>query len=440
MEDSFKVRVDKIFGSLNTSSSSPAPSSSLSSLWSLTDEEIERKEWNRDRKSPEPELHPSFFTTNREMADENRKLGLRSQLEEDLEDLDEEEDVDDDDQLGGGSSSRSAKPDDYNDEEWEVKSAIGRDCTLDFEEEEDEYDKVAVGEEKIGDEDRVYMREVADYGIDVDSSIELPSSIKEVVKDPRANHLAAKRRIKEDEEAAKLRLKEDVETAEKIDSLRVCEEEEAPQPSMDTGTNISEDGAINPKSILKRKDNHLDSKSQKRVRFDPECKDNGDTELNSKEAGDVSNGSYASGVPDYLRNPSRYTHYTFDSSGDLNEESNKQAYMDFMKLLNKSNNGTESPAEDQDGFVGSVKFIPRKKAADTSAMVENCTELVQQVGIGKNSTAQKGRLIGIAAGEVEESDVCAMEEDEPEGVGEGRSSLQKPGRRYRVKQRSEIDE
>ena len=99
MEDSFKVRVDKVFGSLNSSSSS-----SLSSLWCLTDDEIERRQWNRDKTIPQP------------------------QLEKDLQDLDDD---DDDKDLQGSESSK--KPDDYNDEEWEIKSSIGRDSTLDYE-------------------------------------------------------------------------------------------------------------------------------------------------------------------------------------------------------------------------------------------------------------------------------------------------------------------
>jgi len=79
-------------------------------------------------------------------------------------------------------------------------------------EEEDGYDKLAVGREKAGE--RLYMRDIADYGIDVDSCNELPDSFEEVDRDPRANHLAAK-----------IRLEEDAEAAERIDSLRVSEKD-----------------------------------------------------------------------------------------------------------------------------------------------------------------------------------------------------------------------
>lgn len=132
MEDSFSVRVDKTFGFLAGSSAS-VTSSSLSSLWSLTGEEIEKREWNRDKGSPEPELElrpckDDFFGT---------------ELEKDLLDLDDDDDVEEEhegveeQQQLRNSSTQSAKPkpmpDDYNEEQWEIKSSIGLDCTLDHE-------------------------------------------------------------------------------------------------------------------------------------------------------------------------------------------------------------------------------------------------------------------------------------------------------------------
>lgn len=141
MEDSFKLRVDKIFGTLNSasssSSSSSAPaSSSLDSLWCLTDDEIERREWNRDKGSPEPEScsQASVFSNRRDETVYNSNRACRSELEKDLEDLDEDNEINDDEELQvWRSPSRSGKPEDYNDEEWEVKSSIGLDCTLDNE-------------------------------------------------------------------------------------------------------------------------------------------------------------------------------------------------------------------------------------------------------------------------------------------------------------------
>lgn len=130
MEDTFRVRVDKIFGSLTPSTATPSPS--LSSLWSLTDDEIEKREWNRDKESPEPE--PNSFRRQKSIKD-SKDDDHRFELEKDIEDLDDNDvGEDDDDQTVAGSSIRSsAKPDDYGDEEWEIKSSIGLDCTLDYE-------------------------------------------------------------------------------------------------------------------------------------------------------------------------------------------------------------------------------------------------------------------------------------------------------------------
>lgn len=294
-----------------------------------------------------------------------------------------------------------------------------------MQEEEDEYDKVADGKEE--GRDKMYMKEINDYGIDVDSSSMIPNSFKEVVKDPRANHLAAKIRLKEDADAAK-----------GIDSLRVSDKD-APT-SIDAETNSSENG-INPKSILKRKDNQLDMKSHKRVRFDPECKDNSGSEadLEGTKAIPMESSStgvaedHLSGVPDYLRNPSKYIHYTFDSSDNIDEESNKQAYMDFQKLLKKSNN-MEPPPEDASADLSkAVKFIPRKKTSDATMGAE----VMPQVGNGKDFVRPRAVSISIAAAE---SEVCAMEEDEPEMAADGRDSLQRTGRQYRTKTRTELDE
>ncbi|KAJ6401224.1 hypothetical protein OIU84_016605 [Salix udensis] len=242
---------------------------------------------------------------------------FNSETEEDLVDLDDEEDK--------VESSRPSKlkPEDCNDEEWDIKKSIGLDSTLDYEEEEDHYDKVAVGTEEPGD-DRLYLAQMNDYGIDEDSGdvMPMPSSFGDLTRDLRANHLTAK-----------IRLQEDAETAKKMDSLRVTEME-----------NIGANDDGNLKSIMKRKkvvqsdsmsiSNHLDSKLQKRVRFDPECKDGNDEESGGVEDIQMETTDsteetliyhlppdYPSGIPDYMRNPSKYTRYAFDSAPNVDEES-----------------------------------------------------------------------------------------------------------------------
>lgn len=133
MEESFKVRVDKIFGSLASSSSSSSSATTettpSSSLWSLTDEEIERREWVRDKTIPESELEPVFGNHGKGSEKEMSPVDLKDELEKDLEDLDDD-DVEEEDEP---RRRQSNKPDDYDEEQWNIKSGIGQDCTLDYE-------------------------------------------------------------------------------------------------------------------------------------------------------------------------------------------------------------------------------------------------------------------------------------------------------------------
>lgn len=287
----------------------------------------------------------------------------------------------------------------------------------------------------------MYLRDIADYGIDVDSCNELPVSFEEVVRDPRANHLAAKIRLEEDAEAAK-----------SIDSLRVSEKD---SPDGEHAQMKTSEHVVKPKSILKRKDVPLDSKSEKRVRFEPECKDDCDegSEVNqdhnpmdtsSVEKTAVSNeanfstGDYSSAVPDYIRNPSKYTHYSFDSSSDMDEQSNKEAYMDFLKLMKRSNS-MESQGDDFSNDLPSVTFIPKRKAGDT-IMEENTTVSKQSQDDGGKEFMHRRGPIAIADRGTEETEVCAMEEDVTEPVADGRNSSQRVSRKYRTKSRVELDE
>uniref|UniRef100_A0A5B7BGL2 U5 small nuclear ribonucleoprotein TSSC4 n=1 Tax=Davidia involucrata TaxID=16924 RepID=A0A5B7BGL2_DAVIN len=448
MEDSFRVRVDKAFGSLASSSSNA--SSSLSYLWCLTDEEIERREWNRERDNPdlEPEPYPSnldgFFANQQKVPSQKKAMDLRKELETDLHDLnddyeDDDSNNDDGKQRGGMSLQQLVKPDDHNDEEWDIRSSIGLDCTLDYEEEEDGYDKVAIVREMASD--RLYMSDISDYVTDMNSYNELPDTLKDATRDPRANHMAAK-----------IRLKEDAEAAGNFDSLRVSDN--PVRPIVDTQNNLSGDD-VNLKSILKRKESCMDPESQKRVRFDPGYKNDSEEEskgakdlameiCSMEEASVLEKASIlpqdSSGVPDYIRNPSKYTHYTFDSSSDIDEESNCKAYMDFLTLMKRSNTMESQPDGTSIELPKSVTFTPKKKPGD-ALTVKNGNELKQnQEDVCEDSMHKKYWCIGIVSGIVEESEVCAMEEDEPETVSNKISSLQRPGRQYRTKTNIALDE
>ncbi|KAF8012483.1 hypothetical protein BT93_I0604 [Corymbia citriodora subsp. variegata] len=436
MEDSFKVRVDRLFGSLSSSSSSSATApqssaaSSFSSLWCLTDGEVERKEWNRDKGSPEPEFDLGGGGGRREPG---RSLGdFRDDLERDLEDL-EDYNGGDEEEEEPRSSGQSDKPDDYNDEEWEIKSSIGRDCTLDYEEEEDRYDKLAVGREKAGD--RLYMKDITNYGISIDHDNELPTSFSDVARDPRADHMAAT-----------IRLKEDAEAAEKIDSLHVSEENVHSVANSQVHTSESD---VNVKSILKRKDGQSDSKTQKRVRFDPESIEEASAEAelvpmdpSRRESSISENGvirpsrDFSSAVPDYLQNPSRYTHYTFDSSTDMDEQSNRQAYMDFVNMVRKSKSTDACPDDSPFDLPKSVTFIPRKRG---STILDNGVELkLDNEDASKDAVRRKVAPV-IAAVDAQDSEVCAMEEDKVEEAADKKHSLVRSGRQYRTKARTEED-
>uniref|UniRef100_A0A0D3DTG4 Uncharacterized protein n=1 Tax=Brassica oleracea var. oleracea TaxID=109376 RepID=A0A0D3DTG4_BRAOL len=67
----------------------------------------------------------------------------------------------------------------------EGEASMGLDRTLDDEDEEDEYDKVALGKENGGED------------VSMEDAISRPCGVR--IRDPRANHATAKMRLKEDE-------------------------------------------------------------------------------------------------------------------------------------------------------------------------------------------------------------------------------------------------
>ncbi|KAH6831368.1 hypothetical protein C2S53_014541 [Perilla frutescens var. hirtella] len=425
MEDSFRVRVDKVFGTLGGDTASSV--GVTPSLWCLTDEEIERREWNRSKEVPEEE----------DDRVESRPSVVQADLESDLKELSDcEEEADEEGEEIDAAKKRrrnnsGGAGDSTVDEYLDVRSNIGRDCTLDFEEEEDEFDKVAVGTEQTG-------VKYVDYEVDEISGYdELPRSFQDAAKDPRANH-----------SAAKIRLREDAEAAGDFDALQLSDSSMA--TNLDATNLDAEDiqkGEVdvdNPKPILKKRENSMDTKSQKRVRFmvDPKSSTHEDqqtsgasdltsetnaTDDNSvpKQASDLS--VYTAGVPDYVKNPSKYTHYTFNSSDDMDEESNRKAHMDFFHELRKRNTDTlmeETPVD----MPKSIVFTPKKKHENDTA-AKSDSELKT-----RENPENKKWSVDITAEDNQESEISAMEEDEP-GL-----SVRKPGRQYRTKTNVDIDE
>lgn len=178
---------------------------------------------------------------------------------------------------------------------------------------------------------------------------------------------------------------------------------------------------------MKSKDNTSESRPNKRVRFDSECDDrdrNGDGGDDEKEGTrDVRMKSssmeedaalnqpsklqeFASAVPDYIRNPSRYTHYTFDSSTDIDDKANKEAYMSFLAQIKGSN--ASSQADETLDDLPSVTFIPKKKSGDVT-MGENETVSKLELDVEKDCMNKKAFPVSVAAaGDTENSDICAM--------------------------------
>lgn len=133
MKDSFQARVDKVFGSLVSSPSpsspspshspSPSPSPSLSALWSLTDQEIEKKEWNRDKHDAVPDH--VFFSKPSQGQIRNTQFPDFGELQDDEEP--------DPDEFNDKKKRKKRNPRSTDNEDFDIRSSIGLDCTLDYE-------------------------------------------------------------------------------------------------------------------------------------------------------------------------------------------------------------------------------------------------------------------------------------------------------------------
>ncbi|KAI3882594.1 hypothetical protein MKW92_051846 [Papaver armeniacum] len=423
MDDSFRVRVDKIFGGLDGPGGSKS-TDSIRSLWSLSDAEVEKKEWRKQHPpEEEEEIIPSSFQQSF-IAKNNNKKKIKNgfgDFDDDLFDFDDLEDdgeeEEDGDKENPGSSSRQGSNggggDD--DDDWEIRASMGLDSTLDNEDEEDEFDKFAVGREKAGD--RTYLKDVTDYGDYLNSYNVIPSSFKDHVRDPRA----------------------------------ILPEKDSMKEGVgDAGVIVNQDVG-NLKPILKRKEKKSGSKSQKRVRFGPDLDNSSDQEFenpNSMNDSTFSMGTSldaekasflprrTSTVPDYLLNPGKYTQYSFDSTDDDNEQSNKQACLDFLNTTRKAQT-TESQQEDIFELPKSVTFVPKKKTTDDDeASKKRDTEMNHDQGdSSKESNVRKAGIpLGVAVVEMVESEACAMEEDEEQPtIKDTSESSKKPGRQYRPK-------
>lgn len=422
MDDkAFSERVKKTFGSL-FATLEPSPSSLSNPLWSLTDAQVEKKEWRRDKDTSARDANPcsssfdDFISHARKNSRKNLKNYRKEFKEDELQDLDIDEDEDDEE---GGKV-------DVND--WDVKGSIGLDSTLDNEAEEDDFDKVAVGRENAGD--RLYMGDIIGrHDSHLSSQDDLLAAVGSSGRDPRANRFAARIRLKEDdvEASAQHKPRQSPATSEKYCSM-------------------SADGSEKLKPILKRKEHDPGSKPSKRVRFGPVCISNAEraeelpSNNTSVETTTQVDGSLldekVSGVPGYARNPSSYTRYSLDSADELSDKSNTGAYLDFVEMVNKEKQGgSGSDSDVHANLPKSITFVPKKKLETSKG---DHSESGQEKESDVKCPSFQSTFLDVAV-EEQETEVGDMEVDEPERSAEPDQgiTLRKQGRQYRKSQADE---
>nr|XP_027102077.1 uncharacterized protein LOC113723010 [Coffea arabica] len=181
--------------------------------------------------SPPSNLHHPLLSSSSSFSPSTAALSLppphRQHLYPDRGNYDHQDHIRNNEEQEEDNPAGKGHQDHEDGQDWDIRSSIGLDCTLDFEDEEDEYDKVAVGREKAGEG---------------------------CSQRPRANHMAAK-----------LRLREDAEAAGDFDTSKLSE------MCMSSLTNRQGqqkvEDLVTPKPILRKRENPIHKKSPKRVRF-----------------------------------------------------------------------------------------------------------------------------------------------------------------------------
>lgn len=302
-----------------------------------------------------------------------------------------------------------------------------------LQEEEDLFDKVAMGRENAGD--RIYMRDATDHGTGLNSHNVLTQS-HDATKDPRIDHFAAQ-----------IGLKEDKVEAQNFNSPQSC-----CKSALDVKEPQHQESAHDGvKSILKRKGDTTVPKSQKHVKFDLSRNDYNEAPTRAKDffstdaslveievsEDDSLLTRNTRGVPDYVLNSSKYTHYTLDSSSDVIEDSKSQACVELLEQMKRSK-AEELGLELKDNSVDlpkSLTFIPKKKVCDAKVADSSSQKKNQDAGC-KGSLHQTGFPIGIAAGEVHQTE--AGIDEEPDTIPADKSpGFKNPTRHYRMKTTSD---
>ncbi|KAI5079596.1 hypothetical protein GOP47_0005075 [Adiantum capillus-veneris] len=327
--ESFANRVDKVFGSLQVTSS-----------WRLSPHDSEQQQQQRLRKHEE----------------------------------DDEEDDEETPPWGDKPPAQQCSFDgmevegDLEEEGRTIRQMVGLDTTLDYEDEEDEFDKAAFGLDESED-DRLFMKGIQEVDKKQSSSRSLPLSLYDLKKsrrDPRANHSAARARLEED---AKMATATCTTTAsmETTDAAKVVDEN-------DNGTGVKRSSEDIPASQQNSAATMLESlKPPKRVRFALDLQQPGDAKMDTHKqlVRHKPDSVRASQVPDHVRNPSKYTHYTLDWSVEDNDTSNFEAFKACGETL--QNKVEEAPSFPEEK-IDKIQFVHRHDRTSSNSQKGNTEE------------------------------------------------------------------
>jgi hypothetical protein len=294
--------------------------------------------------------------------------------------------------------------------------------------EEDEFDKAAIGREIAGEEGRVYMREIIDVEKRSMASSDSSLHVSRVERDPRANHFAARARIEEDERNA-APVAERKEAEEEAVAEAMAEE----PVKTDSTTCMKRESSGSKLVVVESSDmakGHREDGSVKRVRFaddvvfeDARAKES--TFVRPKPVHVV-----ASQVPDYVRNPSKYTRYTLDWSAEDHDDTTNVQALDACYEAIKANQSKGS--DDTDETSERIHFIPRRLPRGTVEKTE-IAHVHHQVSVVRG---HKSRMC--VDDELEVQNETTMEFDDDDGATETKiASSTTASRRYRSKK--EID-
>lgn len=397
---------------------------------------------------------------------------------------------------GGAGPSDPPKLDEDDDDEEvrEVREMVGMDDTLDFEDEEDEYDKVAVGTE--GTDDRLFMSQVRNFGASRQQLNPLPTSfieIRQANRDRRANHKAALARLEEDDrEAATTAVKELSQAAEEVKTEKLDTTEDPNMvenvlirqdnrgDAMDIDGNGHKEEPVAEARAESRVAGTLQScrvsegkqrKPVKRVKFSMGEAAGAESVAGRPEQTEplqictlddmpstavtrsvvrsvVATKNRYSRVPDYVKNPSKYIHYTLDWSDEDDSEKTNVAAFHAARAASSSTQDMVTDKQEEtllesQGPSGSTKIsfnplvsLSKRSSKDSSRGVSKDS---REMGTDASAGVLINGVVNVAANFDMDSNlggIITMEDDQ-DLTGQG-----KPGRgvrRYRNRVTDDIE-